>query len=274
MNTPNVETKTMPCSDCGENFEAKIIKGFGMQARPLSTLCFICRDKKRTELEIREKAQNELRDKARRESWLRESGIPPKFMKESLETFEDRGGNTHERLTICQEYSHNFPAVHCQGYKSLMLVSPNSWGVGKSHLACGIAKEVIGKWCGMMLPVYYATEQVILRRVRATYSQNNSETEEQLFNHLANVPLLIVDDMGKEEVADPRFVQRTWFSIINGRYENELPMVITANLTSDSVAKHLGGNRNSEATFDRLWEMIVGVMYEVKATKSKRRELD
>lgn len=267
-------TKVIPCSECGKEFNAQIVKLFGVPDRPLSTLCYDCRAIKRAELERQEKAQQELKVKALKLQWLRNSGIPSKFLNESLDTFEDRSGNTANRLNICREYADNFGSLRATGYKSLILLSAGAWGVGKSHLACGIARAIIEKWLPLSTqsPVYYITEPTMLRRIRATYNRDNSESEEQVFEHLINVPLLIVDDVGKEEVSDPRFVQRVWFSVINGRYENELPVVITANLTAEGMMTHLGGSRGNEATFDRLFEMIQGVMYEVKAAGSKRRE--
>jgi len=113
----------------------------------------------------------------------------------------------------------------------------------------------------------------MFRRIRATFNHTvNKETEQDIYKLLTTIPLLVVDDIGKEEVSDPRFVQRVWFSVINGRYDNMLPIVITANLTPDEIAYHLGGSRNNEASFDRLYEMVGGVFWENEG-KSYRREV-
>ena len=112
----------------------------------------------------------------------------------------------------------------------------------------------------------------MFRRIRATFNHiEKQETEEGIYKLLTTIPLLIVDDVGKEEVSDSRFVQRVWFSVINGRYDNMLPIVITANLNPDKIAYHLGGSRNNEASFDRLYEMVGGVFWENEG-KSYRRE--
>jgi len=112
-----------------------------------------------------------------------------------------------------------------------------------------------------------------LRRWRRTYDhRDGEETEDEVLRKLVGIPLLIIDDVGKEEVADSRFVQRVWFSIINTRYDNLRPVIITANLSPDEISYHLGGNKNNEATFDRLYEMLQGVFYEIKG-KSYRRKL-
>lgn len=264
-------SETMNCSECDKPFEAKIFKSTN---KPLSPLCYECRAKHREILDKAEKDAAEAQIKELRDNWLKRSGIPHKFLNESLNTFQDRGANTADILFQCQEYAKNFPAISAVSYRSFILVSPRRWGVGKSHLACGIGKYVIEKWLSWkeISPVYYATEQDMLRRVRSTFNRDNGETEEQVFAHLTNVPLLIIDDMGKEEVSDPRFVQRFWFSLVNGRYENELPMVITSNLNPDEIATYLGGGRGNEATFDRIYEMVKGEMLEIEG-QSKRRGL-
>jgi len=117
------------------------------------------------------------------------------------------------------------------------------------------------------------TEPDMLRRIRRTYNHvEGGETEDDVLYKLCTVPLLVIDDVGKEDVSDPRFVQRLWFNLINTRYDNMLPVIITANLTPDEISFHLGGNKNNEASFDRLYEMLKGVFYEIKG-KSYRRKI-
>ncbi len=269
------ERKTVKavCPDCNKVFDFVVYRLLDIE-KPLFTLCYECRAKKRAIMEQEEKDKEKAQLQDTRNGWLKYSGIPDKFINKSLSTFEDRGFNSIEILKHCQDYVNDFSMISAKGFKSFILISPNNWGVGKSHLACGIAKGIIEKWLSRnpQSPVYYATEQDMLRRVRTTYNRDTKETEEQVYEHLTNVPLLIIDDLGKEEVSDPRFVQRFWFSVINGRYENELPIVITANLSPDGIAVYLGGSRGNEASFDRLYEMVGGIMWEIQG-KSKRREV-
>ncbi|OFW84737.1 MAG: hypothetical protein A2W44_08930, partial [Acinetobacter sp. RIFCSPHIGHO2_12_41_5] len=221
------------CISCGAEYESVTYRLFSGEGKPLSPYCYDCRAEKRARIEREDKEKQEAYIKELKIGWLRVSGIPAKFLNQTLDSFIDRGFNTMEILQRCRDYVENFPSTRPRGYKSLILISPNNWGVGKSHLACGIGKAILQKSISLspVSPVYYTTDQAMLRRIRATYRQEKAETEEDVFDHLTNVPLLIIDDMGKEEISDPRFVQRVWFSIVNGRYENELPIVITANLT-------------------------------------------
>jgi len=188
----------------------------------------------------------------------------------SFENYEVEPGNK-EAFRVCKDYAENYPAQHGANYKSIGLFSKGIWGLGKTHLVCAIAKVIINK-CQFNNPVLYMTEPEMLRQLRATFNKNNSETEDDFIKRLTTIPVLIVDDVGKEEVADPRFVQRVWFTIVNARYENLLPVVLTANLGPDELAGHLGGNRGNEATMDRLYEMLEGKFWEITGKISHRRK--
>jgi len=272
----NEDKVTRVCQDCGENFETYRLLCLGVD-RYISDACPKCRTKKREHFESAERQRLESESIERKSNWRIDSGIPQRFRSERFETFKLKSNNLKKIHTLCHEYADNFPLGRKPECESLGIFSKGVWGLGKSHLVCSIGHRIIDRWlgAGTNSPVYYITEPQMFSRIRATFNRgydNNSETEEQVYHHLINVPLLIVDDIGKEEVADPRFVQRVWFSIVNGRYDNVLPLVITANLDPDGIANHLGGSRNNEAAFDRLYQMLGGVFWEMVG-ESHRRQL-
>ena len=81
------------------------------------------------------------------------------------------------------------------------------------------------------------------------------EDENDVMKEMVETPLLVLDDIGKVERSDPRFVQRVLFGIIDGRYGNDLPIVLTSNLDPRRLEKYLGGAGSNEASMDRLIEM-------------------
>jgi DNA replication protein DnaC len=264
------------CEDCGREFETHVISIMDV-ARNISDVCPECRGKRREELEKRERERLASEVAERKADWLLNSGIPQRFRTEGFGTFELRNDNLKKIHDLCVEYAEGFPLARGIKYQSLGLFSKGVWGIGKSHLACSIAHRVIDRWVGggANSPVLYISEPNMFKRIRATFSRaydDNGESEERVYNRLITVPLLIVDDIGKEEVADPRFVQRAWFSVINGRYDNLLPIVLTANIDPDGIAQHLGGSRGNEATFDRLYEMLGGVFWELTGDSYRRLE--
>ena len=263
------------CKDCGNEFETYSLQCVGIGG-VISDSCPKCRQKKREESDERERQRIEGEIVERKLAWRISGGIPRRFSSERFETFKTDGVNEKKLHALCLDYAENYPLERGVEYGSLGIFSKQVWGNGKSHLACSIAHRLIDRWIGggEKSPVLYIEEGQMFRRIRATFNRNydsNSETEDSVYHHLINVPLLIVDDIGKEEVADPRFVQRVWFSVINGRYDNVLPVVITANLDPDGIEQHLGGSRGNEATFDRLYEMLGGVFWEMTGASYRRK---
>lgn len=276
MSESLVDTITQKCKVCGKDFEAHLHKAMGITFPP-SKVCPACGEAERAKREEDERISAEISAKKQRAGWLKSSGIPLRYYDSCFSNFVVSGANKRV-VEICKEYAGNFCMGFQKSYKSLGLISPGAWGIGKTHLICSIARDIIERWDGRgeKGPVCYTSEPSLFLRIRATFNRGNDgvyqESENDVYKQLANIPLLMIDDVGKEEISDPRFVQRVWYSIVNVRYESMKPMIITANLTPDEIASHLGGSRNNEATFDRLYEMLGGAFYELTG-KSYRRSL-
>lgn len=254
------------CS-CGQEYDARhYINLYSKEADASGGLCENCRARMRAEEEVKEEAAKLRTINDKRESWRRSCGIPVIYQQERFETWKTgRPGTVDKAYTICQEYAEKYPLLTPQGYQSLILTSPRIWGLGKTHLACAIAHHVLDRWQGQgRCPVCMVDEPSLMLRIRATYNRTiytgegappRQETEELILKQLTWVPLLILDDVGKNDVADPKFTQRILFQIINGRYNNgKLPIVITANATEYEFKEHIGGE--NEATLDRLLENV------------------
>jgi DNA replication protein DnaC len=67
------------------------------------------------------------------------------------------------------------------------------------------------------------------------------------------VPLLVLDDLGSERVTD--WVREQIFLIINSRYEEMLPTVVTTNDTLEELEKHVG-----QRIISRLMETCQGLI--------------
>ena len=96
-------------------------------------------------------------------------------------------------------------------------------------------------------------------------------TELSIIDNYSKVPLLIIDDLGKERPSE--WTLEKLFTIINNRYENNLPVVITTNYNRDRLRERLANRTNYEiadAIISRLYEMCKGI--NIKGT-DKRKEL-
>ena len=251
----------MTCQDCGKEFEAMATTTLGVPI-PVRRCCEPCakgryfREHQAVEVERQETISRI------RKGWRETCGIPLIFQTSEFGTFErERQPKAYD---CCLAYAQGFNLAKPQGYPSLVMFSEKCWGVGKSHLACAIINHLLNKWNGVprTRPVLFVSEPDLFRRIQATYNVAREdrgwrETEDDVMKELTTVPLLVIDDIGKEERGDPRFVQRTLFAIVNGRYNNLLPLVLTANLGEHGLRQYLGAGQN-EASFDRLVAMTKG----------------
>lgn len=140
-----------------------------------------------------------------------------------------------------------------------------SYGLGKTHLAGAVAHECIARG----IPTVVNTLDSIFRRIRATFSGDAKSTEQQLIDRLTSVPVLIVDDLGKETLSP--WSARIFWALVNERYERGLALVGTSNLSCDkymssyAAAMKAGDEHISGSTLDRLEEML-GEWVEVSGT--------
>ena len=139
---------------------------------------------------------------------------------------------------------------------TLILVLRVVIGAGKSHVAAAIANQLLGKG----IAVIFLTERHIFQRIRKTYSQNGGD-EAEVMEIFESVPLLVIDDVGKEKPS--AWSLSTLYAIIDGRYEKALPTIITTNFDTKDLKIRItpdGGDETAaSAIIDRLTEMCIGV---------------
>ena len=105
---------------------------------------------------------------------------------------------------------------------------PNGWLVftgpsasGKTHLAVAIANRCIER----NQTVFFIVAADLLDHLRAAYSPDSPVSYDELFEQVRNVPVLILDDLSLAN-ATP-WAQEKLFQVINHRYNNALPSVVT-----------------------------------------------
>lgn len=138
-------------------------------------------------------------------------------------------------------------------------------GNGKSHLAAAVVNCVIKR--GYTAVFIEAPE--LFRKIRATY--NGDGDEAKIMHWLSVCDLLVLDDAGAEKPSD--WVQEKCYQIINDRYKNHKPMILTTNTVDMSGLEDVVGYR----AYDRLVEMCVpvkndGTSYRRKMAVRRLRE--
>ena len=115
-------------------------------------------------------------------------------------------------------------------------------GTGKSFLSHCIAKELLDK--GHF--VVYRTAEDLIKNLRSVRFENNTALEE----HLLECDLLIIDDLGTEQIND--FSKAELFSILNKRLLKRKKMIVSTNyalkellsIYSERITSRLLGNFN------------------------------
>ena len=130
-----------------------------------------------------------------------------------------------------------------------------TYGVGKTYLASCIANETIKN----KNTVVFGTLIQLLDYIKDTYKDSDVSDKEYL-NLYSSVDLLIIDDLGKEKPTE--WVLEKLFLIVNNRYNNYLPIVITTNYNRNQLRERLCVNKNYsmvDSIISRLYEMCGGI---------------
>lgn len=179
-----------------------------------------------------------------------ESGMGTRFKRRTFSTFQETPNNT-KALGSASGYARNFARMAEAEQNGLMFIG--SKGTGKTHLAAAIANQLISEG----VPVLFVTMIDMLAKIKATFNGQSPENEEKLMRLYKNVDLLILDDMGKE-LPTPWALSKI-FELVNARYENYKPVIITSNYTPSELVSRLtppdGDATTADATVDRLLEM-------------------
>jgi len=139
-------------------------------------------------------------------------------------------------------------------------------GVGKTHIACALAKYLLDQ--GFEVRFYNTGD--FLEKLREEFD-GGFETEQEegfddepylgLFRETMNFKgVLIFDDIGAEKASD--WVRERLYLIINNKYENMIPMIFTSNCDKEILSARLT---------DRVTSRIMGMTKNMRITGQDRR---
>lgn len=196
------------------------------------------RDRFYTIVDNIEQTEKEIEHYERKAVYLMDSSnVGRRFLSRTFESFDaEKFPKAYE---IVKAFAENFEANNGEG-----LFLTGNPGTGKTHLAAAVANYII-KTFG--IPVKFGSFAELLEGIKNSFGGG-----EDVGRELIDVPLLIIDDLGKERQSD--WSRSVLYRVINGRYENYSPVIITTNETPETVERNIG-----EATFSRIFEMCDGI---------------
>jgi DNA replication protein DnaC len=192
-------------------------------------------------------------------NWRRTCGIPEYLAGKTFDNFERK--RQKAAYDDALDWAKGFSLDSPKGYCSLIFYSSEP-GLGKTHLMVAIANYLFDHWEGTpgrrRSPIAFVKGPQLVRRIRYTYNLRpddfSHEREEDVYREVTGVPLLLLDDVGKE--APSKFTRETYWYIIDERVTSGLPVIITSRLPLDgenSLEQLMG-----EDTVDRLYGMTRG----------------
>jgi DNA replication protein DnaC len=146
----------------------------------------------------------------------------------TFESFQPRGRKgLGEMQANSLEMAFNQARHFAQNLNGWLLLR-GGYGSGKTHLAAAISNFAVG----MGVPTLFLTVPDLLDTLRFSYDSEDT-TFEGRFDEIRNAPLLVLDDFGTQNVTG--WAQEKLFQIVNFRYINKLPLVITTNLSLEEI---------------------------------------
>jgi DNA replication protein DnaC len=202
---------------------------------------------------------------------LEQARIPVRYEHCTLDAYESSfaGANAslHRAQIVVRKFINAYP-LEAQGTGLLLT---GSIGVGKTHLAVGLLRELIVNRGAKGLFYDY---RELLKAVQNSYNQKVSSTEHEVLQPVFDAEVLVLDEIGASKPTD--WVWDTVAHILNTRYNDKRTTILTtnyANLPPLGVTSNLSeitqarfavreetlGDRIGERMRSRLQEMCVPV---------------
>ena len=140
----------------------------------------------------------------------------------TFESFDANERGTETAFRIAREY-----AKTTDGW----FVLHGGVGVGKTHLAAAIANAYASR--NIQASVYFRVVPDLLDQLRATFDPETGVAYDERFQQIRNANLLVLDDLGTENSTP--WASEKLFQIINHRYNEQLPTVITSNAKLERI---------------------------------------
>jgi DNA replication protein DnaC len=193
---------------------------------------------------------------ARTESLLNAARIPKRYEHCELSNFEFDGphrGLASARMAACK-FVEEYP-VDSTG---LLLIG--SIGVGKTHLAVGIVRELI---LSKGIACLFYDYRELLKQIQNSYNESVKATELDVLRPVFETEVLVLDELGA--VKPTEWVWDTVSLILNTRYNDNRTTIITTNF-DDKPAGVVAGPRGAardESLGDRIGERMRSRLHEM-----------
>lgn len=231
------------CGRCHTRKQARV-EVFGRVRTPFC-LCQCAKEAK--DAEEAERKRIEAKQQIDR---LRSVGFPDAEM--SKWTF-DKDDHTNEQISkIAHNYVSNFAQMKAKG-KGLLFYG--NVGTGKTFMSACIANELISQGHPCLVTNFARLVNTL---------QGMWEGKQEYIDSLDNYSLLVIDDLASER--DTEYMGEIVQNIIDARYRNGKPLIVTTNLTAEEL------NHPAEVRKQRIYSRLLEMCIPIQVTGKDRRK--
>lgn len=175
------------------------------------------------------------------------SGITAEQHKYKLENYKPTKTTIGMHQTV-KQYLDYFPGINKANVFNKGIGLMGTVGIGKTHLLLAVANTLLKQ----SIPVVFVyVPDLIAELHQSQFVRDEDKNLNAKIRKLGEVPVLILDDIGKEKITG--WVQVQYSRIINYRYTKQLPTLFSSNYNFDQIAEMIGDHSAS-----RLFSMTLG----------------
>jgi len=153
---------------------------------------------------------------------------------------------------MAMKYAESYPVLDDEIFREASLLFSGMSGLGKTHLAIAVLKSLMKKGIRCLFVDFHE----LLTDIRNSYDELSRTSEHQILRPILNMDVLLLDDLGSQRMTD--WMQDTVFYIVNWRYNQKKPIIVTTNLGMEPTRASA-----QETLQDRLGYRVVSRLYEM-----------
>ena len=197
---------------------------------------------------------------SRFERLLARANIPSRYQHCELDNFAKSSTTTEIARVAAEKFVAEYPMPQPFG---LLFMGPQ--GIGKTHLAVGIIKELIRQ---KSIPCLFCTFPELLKEIQNSYNPSTQASEMAILEPILDTQVLVLDELGAQKPSD--WVRDQVSYVLNYRYNENKVTIITTNFmdhpaeaskpaVADTLAQRIGDRIRS-----RLFEMCKDIKMDGK----------
>ena len=195
----------------------------------------------------------DCRTEARADVLLAKARIPARYEKSSVDNFDVGFEGAGLSLKAARSTAQNFVTEYPVSKRGLLFTG--TAGLGKTHLAVGIIRELISK---KRISCLFSNYRELMKQIQNSYNPEVNATELSILRPVFEADVLVLDELGA--VRPTGWAFDTVGLIINSRYNENRATIITTNYPDGEEAPAATDQIHRAARVDTLGDRVGSAM--------------